>query len=72
MRCDALILIISEQTGRVSLADHGMLTVIDRDEIEFELLSRLERNPEDTQKTEEFDLSEESVSSVQVTPESTE
>ncbi|MBT4585169.1 MAG: hypothetical protein HOC93_08845 [Phycisphaerae bacterium] len=48
MRCDALIVIISEQTGRVSIADHGTLTVIDRDEIEKELLVRLERKQEDT------------------------
>ena len=41
MRCDALIVIISEQTGRVSIADHGTLTVIDRDEIEKELLNGL-------------------------------
>ena len=48
MRCDALIVIISEQTGRVSIADHGTLTVIDKDEIEKELLVRLERKQEDT------------------------
>ena len=72
MRCDALIVIISEQTGRVSLADHGILTVIDRDEIEFELSSRLEHKPEETQITDEFELTEESVSSTEVTAESTE
>ena len=48
MRCDALIVIISEQTWRVSIADHGTLTVIDKDEIEKELLVRLERKQEDT------------------------
>ncbi|MBC8203060.1 MAG: DNA integrity scanning protein DisA nucleotide-binding domain protein [Planctomycetes bacterium] len=48
MRCDALIVIISEQTGRVSIADHGTLSVIDRDELEKELLLRLERKQEDT------------------------
>jgi diadenylate cyclase len=44
MRCDALVIIISEQTGRVSFADHGELTFIDRDDIESELAKRL--NPE--------------------------
>ena len=72
MKCDALIIIISEQTGRVSLADHGVLTVIDRDEIEFELSSRLERKPEETQITDEIEITEEPVSSAQVTPESRE
>ena len=72
MRCDALIVIISEQTGCVSLADHGILTVIDRDDIEFELSSRLEHKPEETQITDEFELTEESVSSTEVTAESTE
>ena len=70
MRCDALIVIISEQTGRVSLADHGILTVVDRDDIEFELSSRLEHKPEETQITDEIELTEESVSSAEVTPES--
>ena len=72
MKCDALIIIISEQTGRVSLADHGVLTVIDRDDIEFELSSRLERKPEETQITDEIEITEEPVSSTQVTPESRE
>ena len=44
MRCDALVIIISEQTGRVSFADHGELTFIDRDDIESELAKRL--NPQ--------------------------
>ena len=70
MRCDALIIIISEQTGRISLADHGILTVIDRDDIEFELSSRLEHRPEETQITDESESSEEPVSSAKVTPES--
>jgi hypothetical protein len=72
MKCDALIIIISEQTGRVSLADHGVLTVIDRDEIEFELSSRLERKQEEAQITDEIEITEEPVSSAQVTPESRE
>ena len=70
MRCDALIVIISEQTGRVSLADHGILTVIDRDDIEFELSSRLEHKPEEAQITDEIESSEEPISSAEVTPES--
>ena len=70
MKCDALIIIISEQTGRVSLADHGILTVVDRDDIEFELSSRLERKPEETQITDEIESSEELISSAEVTPES--
>jgi len=41
MRCDALIIIISEQTGRISFADHGELTFIERDEVEAELADRL-------------------------------
>jgi diadenylate cyclase len=41
MRCDALIIIISEQTGRISFADHGELTFIERDEVESELANRL-------------------------------
>jgi diadenylate cyclase len=41
MRCDALIIIVSEQTGRVSFADHGELTFIDRDDVESELTKRL-------------------------------
>ena len=70
MRCDALIVIISEQTGRVSLADHGILTVVDRDDIEFELSSRLEHKPEEAQITDEIEITEEPVSSAEVTPES--
>jgi diadenylate cyclase len=53
MRCDALIVIISEQTGRISIADHGTLTVVDQDELEKELLSRLERKQEDTVTSDE-------------------
>ena len=41
MRCDALIIIVSEQTGRISFADQGTLTFIDREEVEGELASRL-------------------------------
>jgi diadenylate cyclase len=41
MRCDALIIIISEQTGRISFADHGKLSFIERDDVETELSKRL-------------------------------
>ncbi|MBC8201298.1 MAG: DNA integrity scanning protein DisA nucleotide-binding domain protein [Planctomycetes bacterium] len=41
MRCDALVIIISEETGRVSFADHGELIFIDRDDVESELSKRL-------------------------------
>lgn len=58
MRCDALIVIISEQTGRISLADHGTLTPIDRDDLESELSSRLERKQEDIEPPIETDTQE--------------
>jgi hypothetical protein len=44
--------------------------VIDRDDIEFELSSRLEHKPEEAQITDEIESSEEPVSSAEVTPES--
>ena len=44
MRCDALIIIISEQTGKISLADHGVLIPVERDDFENELMARL--NPD--------------------------
>ncbi|MDP6601664.1 MAG: diadenylate cyclase [Phycisphaerales bacterium] len=47
MRCDALVIIISEQTGRISLADQGVLTTIERDELEAELMRHLEQVPEE-------------------------
>jgi len=46
MRCDALIIIISEQTGRISFAEHGVLTFIERDDVESELAKRLRPEPE--------------------------
>jgi len=45
-RCDALIIIISEQTGRISFADHGVLSTIERDDFEIELARRLNPKPE--------------------------
>ena len=41
MRCDALIIIISEQTGKISFADQGILTTVDRDDVETTLALRL-------------------------------
>jgi len=51
MRCDALVIIISEQTGRISIAEHGVLTFIERDDVEGELAKRLHPEPE-TNKVE--------------------
>ena len=72
MRCDALIIIISEQTGRISLADHGVLTVIDRDELESELVSRLEGKHEETPITEQNDAVKNIDSPTQRNPETAE
>ena len=52
MRCDALIVIISEQTGRISFAEQGILTTVDREEIEQILTIKL--NVEHQQKDKEF------------------
>ena len=41
MRCDALVIIISEQTGNISFADHGKLIPVERDDLETELMARL-------------------------------
>jgi diadenylate cyclase len=50
MRCDALIIIISEQTGRISFADHGELITIERDNVEQELVNRLYPEQEEPRK----------------------
>jgi len=42
MRCDALIVIISEQTGRISFADQGTLIPIEQKDLENSLASRLD------------------------------
>lgn len=52
MRCDALIIIISEQTGRISFADHGNLIHVDRDDFESDLTTLL--NPEPVTNPEEL------------------
>ena len=46
MRCDALVIIVSEQSGRISFAEHGVLTQIERDDFETELAQRLHPEPE--------------------------
>jgi diadenylate cyclase len=46
MRCDAIIIIISEQTGQLSFADHGVLVPVHREEFEVELTRRLNPIPE--------------------------
>ncbi len=51
MRCDALVIIVSEQTGQVSLADQGVLAPVDRDDLEGELIRRLEQTPLDPPAT---------------------
>lgn len=56
MRCDALIVIVSEQTGRISFAEQGTLTFIDREEVEGELGSRL--NTEVISEVEESETEE--------------
>ncbi|MBC8310463.1 MAG: DNA integrity scanning protein DisA nucleotide-binding domain protein [Phycisphaerales bacterium] len=67
MRCDALIIIISEQTGRISFAEHGVLTTINRDDLEVELAQRL--NPKsDTSSQEQNTDSEDVTSSTSIAP----
>ena len=63
MRCDALIVIISEQTGKISFADQGTLTTVDPDDFETELAMRL--------NTEVLREVEEEVEIEPVTPTST-
>ena len=46
MRCDALIIIVSEQTGRISFADQGTLTTVDPDDLERELAHQFTPTPE--------------------------
>ena len=42
MRCDALVVIISEQTGRISFADQGTLIPIEQKDLENALALRLD------------------------------
>lgn len=70
MRCDALIIIVSEQTGRISFADQGTLTTVGPDDVERELVHRFAPVPEptgDDQPTSEQDDEQPSTN-----PESTE
>jgi len=46
LRCDALIVIVSEQTGRISIADQGILIQVDRDEVENEIATRFALTPD--------------------------
>ena len=69
MRCDALIVVISEQTGRISFAEQGVLTTVDRDELEQTLAIRLNAELELSGATEEV---EETEVNIQATPESAE
>ncbi len=69
-RCDALIIIISEQTGRISFADHGVLSMIERDDFESELAKRLNPTPKTTteeQTTKEPVYTETSTTSTEST-----
>ena len=56
-RCDALVVIISEQTGQISFADQGELITVERDDMETELIKRL--HPEQEDKMPEQTSSEE-------------
>ena len=69
MRCDALIIIISEQTGRISFADQGVLFPVERDDFEAELGNRLNPEPENT--TAEEPVEEDATSQQSKTTEST-
>ena len=60
MRCDALVVIISEQTGRISFADHGELIIVDRDDLETELAKRL--HPEQEERAHEQTTSDDVIS----------
>ncbi|MEE2912709.1 MAG: diadenylate cyclase [Planctomycetota bacterium] len=51
MRCDALIIIVSEETGRISIADQGKLTTINYDDIENEIVARITPTPEQTEES---------------------
>jgi len=53
VRCDALIIIISEQTGQISFADQGILTTVERDDFEVELAKRLNPIPKETTEVQE-------------------
>jgi len=46
LRCDALIIVVSEQTGRISFADQGTLTTVDPDDVESKLAHQFTPSPE--------------------------
>ncbi len=51
MRCDALIVLVSEQTGRISIADQGSLFSVDPEDVEHEIATRFAQTPESTEQT---------------------
>jgi diadenylate cyclase len=69
MRCDALVVIISEQTGRISFADHGELVTVDRDDLESELAKRLQQEQDNTAQEQ---ASSDDVAATSATTESSE
>ncbi len=70
MRCDALIIIISEQTGQLSFADHGVLIPVHKDDFETELSQRL--NPVSEPPVDEQIADEETTSATTTSTEPTE
>ena len=75
LRCDALIVLVSEQTGRISIADQGILIPVDRDEVENEIAKRFALTPDtsDTpESTESPETTEQTEDQPDASPESTE
>jgi diadenylate cyclase len=72
MRCDALIVLVSEQTGRISIADQGVLFPIDRDEIENEIATRFALTPDSSDTPESPEINEQTDDQPNANPESTE
>jgi diadenylate cyclase len=58
LRCDALIVIVSEQTGRISIADQGILIQVDRDEVENEIATRFALTPDTSDIPDSTDSTE--------------
>ena len=75
LRCDALIVLVSEQTGRISIADQGILIPVDRDDVENEIAKHFALTP-DTSDTPESTESPETIEQTEdqpdASPESTE
>jgi len=70
MCCDALIIVVSEETGRISFADQGTLTTVDPDDVESELAHRFTPTPEPV--GEDQHTTEHSEDQPSMDPESTE